>query len=680
MTGRSLDELPHEILLSILAQLEKETSTLTVLLRVNRFFFHLVAPMLWADPFKTTNRCCMMHTLSTHQTELYRQAYRSVSWYISLYETLLDPILRIIFHPFPSLKFHDMHSRHAALLQEYDVPTAGTSFAQEQARPETGSGVFTAMADQNCQQQLNQHPSTNRPTRQDYLQYLESIDLRYFPACTKGTLDFRRYMPILKDSKLPQSVYQVLQTLLISRYPSKVQSLTLEAHDLHRQDSEAFSAEKTFTAHVPKEKPCDGLLRRHTPFSLFPFHQMANLRCLNVFHLGNDPVMWARLYACLAYHQARYGTLRELGLFMMNEADADENLNKVLRLVPRIEALRLRYRRETCQFHPERPVAPQYTWKGSTDVISGSNAAGNGTTSTASSGYWSSSSSNRTVCECCWQSSWYSDLPNTSLRILDIDYLGCEIYEPCRWRRWRDLARFERLEELHIQVRDEDMFEWILEEVKKSEEGKAYYTYSSNRPSLPSSAGGKRKGPRPLQHLKRLHLGRTVRSSFLPLQRCNVILGDQLEELSMWLGTPKDPNARRWRFHAPFPKLRALTLHNAFVNKLEISCIPIVAPRLEMLVLDVRDSRYDLAPGTPFHYSPRLDFGQWVDSELVPSLKQLQHLRQIFLDGNWSLDRQRFKNIALAPPRLELFVCKYHWIDIDSLSKELPSRIKACVM
>ncbi|KAF9964209.1 hypothetical protein BGZ73_001997, partial [Actinomortierella ambigua] len=184
------------------------------------------------------------------------------------------------------------------------------------------------MTDQNCQQQLNQQPSINRPTGRDYLQYLETIDLRCFPADSKATAYFREKLPVLKDSQLPPTVYQVLQTLLISRYPSKIKSLRLEARDLRRQDSEAFSVERISTIHVRNECVHDGLLSLDRDPSPLLFHRMANLTCLIVTKLDNESVMWARLYACLAYHQSQYGTLRELGLFMTHGTDADEKLNK----------------------------------------------------------------------------------------------------------------------------------------------------------------------------------------------------------------------------------------------------------------------------------------------------------------------------------------------------------------
>ncbi|KAF9972242.1 hypothetical protein BGZ73_004665, partial [Actinomortierella ambigua] len=244
---------------------------------------------------------------------------------------------------------------------------------------------------------------------------------------------------------------------------------------------------------------------------------------------------------------------------------------------------------------------------------------------------------------------------------------------------WRDLARFKYLEELHIQGVNQDMFEWILEETEKDKEDKVHNANSMTHLSVWSSPGITRNVHRPLQHLKRLHFGETSCLSILVFQRCNVILGDQLEELSLWIDTI-GPRQNGWRFHAPFPKLRSLTLEGFDMETLDFSCIPIVAPRLEVITLCLHASRYYEERVSPAHEESIQHRNQWVQSTLVPSLKQLQHLRQIRLEGFWVRSVENFKKIVEALPRLELLsVPRLFYMDNPSLSKLLQRNAKACV-
>ncbi|KAG0243818.1 hypothetical protein BGW41_001330 [Actinomortierella wolfii] len=353
----------------------------------------------------------------------------AVSWrYESLYRTLMEPILQILHSTYPSLHWPFLIHQHIRQLPMYDIPedemvlaTAAASklchedesakdemvdeglFDQDDEPPCGGFDLGDDDDDDDSNSSGDEHTSTMVTKKRDYLQYLQVIDLAYFPTRFGGhhrhyhlhgpyqrvVLGYHsRFHPTnptnakihrdygllyciwdrspkavafqhsLQKMYMPQSgVLDRIQRLLLARYPAKVQALRLPISRLTAFDLDpALFSAMAHRAVQPTPMPFH---------SAFIARRMTHLSRIEIHGLSQATEDWHKLREALAYLSVRgdpVHTIRELSI--RSSANKVDGLwmRRVLAVFPKLEVLEVHGLSEsTCLIHPwgERKPLPR---------------------------------------------------------------------------------------------------------------------------------------------------------------------------------------------------------------------------------------------------------------------------------------------------------------------------------
>ncbi|KAG0268834.1 hypothetical protein DFQ27_005621 [Actinomortierella ambigua] len=687
----------------------------------------------------------------------------AVSWrYEALYKTLMEPILQVLHATYPSLHWPFLVHQHIRQLPMYDIPdcdaelvasTASKACQEvEQLKDDmVDEGLFDDGEppcggfdlgdddedDEGSNSSADEHASTTMVKKRDYLQYLQVIDLAYFPTRSGGhNRHYRLHGPYqrvmlghhsrfhstnptnakfhrdygmlyciwdrspkavafqhsMQKVYTPQSgVLDMIQRLLLARYPSKVQALRLPSSRL-----KAFDLDPTlFSAQAHR-----AIQPTPMPFrSAFIARRMTHLSRIEIHGLSHSAEEWRTLRDVLAYLAAVNGpvhTIRELSIRPLSSyRPCGYWMQRVLAALPKLEVLEAHGVAETtCLIHSGGSrQAPVHVWtpcqtaqdqslgqgqgggqegggEGSLQNGHGDNQGPPGylypcmETPSNSQGAWMRKDSTPldVACECHWLSTW-SVKHGQSLRVLDIDSsdsIGMQ------WRQYNDLARFPNLKELRLVGRDQDMFEWVLDgrEKRRQQQGGSRLASQGEHKNgfitttTTAIATQKQQQETPqgtLDQLKKLSLVlRDESVAGVLIDRCNFIFGKQLEELVLVLpdyGTL----LRSWRFSHTFSSLRRLAIRGYMLKKVDMACLgPDTCPQLEMLIL-----RYTVLWGRaepPEEYMQMRMLGRaanieeadrHVEQDIVPALKGLTRLRSLWLEGRWFMTTKAVSVIAL---------------------------------
>ncbi|KAF9970824.1 hypothetical protein BGZ73_006398 [Actinomortierella ambigua] len=573
----------------------------------------------------------------------------------------------------------------------------------------------------------DEHASTTVVKKRDYLQYLRVIDLAYFPTRFGGhhrhyflhgpyqrvMLGFHSrfhstnptnakihrdygllyciwdrspkavaFQHSLQKVYTPQSgVLDMIQRLLLARYPSKIQALRLPISRLKASDLDPalFSAQAhRATQPLPMPSRSAFIARRMTHLSRIEIHGLS--------HLAED---WQKLQNGLAYLSAvndPTNTIRELSIRSTPGKICGYWMRRVLATLPKLEVLEVHGAAEnTCLIHArgDREVTsrvwiPQPTDQGREGARAGLNNGHNETyvsspgrrglcpsveTPSNSQGSWTevTQSTNVAACECHWLSTWPVEHCQ-ALRVLDLETGDCMAMQ---WRQYSDLARFPNLEELRLVGRDQDMFEWVLdarERLRKQQDdarlaGQVKQKASPNATVAVATHQQQQQSPRgTLEHLKKLSLVlHAAPVAGVLIDRCNAIFGHQLQELvlvqSCWIMLKQS-----WRFTHVFATLRRLAIRDYTFDTFDIACLgQETCPQLEVLVLRyaVRRSadRSTHLLGTAVDIE---ETDRHVEQEMVPALKGLTRLRSLWLEGTWFMSMKAVSAIVSELSQLHM--------------------------